>query len=278
MSRISRLRSMTLTLSSSSSARCWAGDSSSSATSRSKPVSRLAATRSSALPLPTYQLGSTWRRFCHSAPTTSAPAVVARLASSASESCGGPAVLGAGVDGDEERLLDGRGEVDRGRWAWPAKDSRSSPLDDPRVEVHRCSTLRTAVSCAPSRPSDQKARTVRRVSNDESTHRGHTACHRTQASPGCSRSGATLVFLGIANWTFVGKEVDVPGPAVGAGVLRDRPGSDLVLGRGRVLEPPGLRLVVRDLHQPVHADLRVLRGHRLVRAGGRVRRRCSSRC
>src|SRR5207249_3034387 len=37
-------------------------------------------------PLPTYQFGSTWRRFCHSAPTTSAPAVVARLASSVSES------------------------------------------------------------------------------------------------------------------------------------------------------------------------------------------------
>ena len=86
MSRISRLRSMTLTLSRPSSARCWAGDSSSSATSRSNPVSRLAATSSSALPLPTYQFGSTWRRFCHSAPTTSAPAVVARLASSVSES------------------------------------------------------------------------------------------------------------------------------------------------------------------------------------------------
>ena len=34
------------------------------------------AASSSALPLPTYQFGSTWRRFCHSAPTTSAPAVV----------------------------------------------------------------------------------------------------------------------------------------------------------------------------------------------------------
>ena len=86
MSRISRLRSMTLTLSSSSSERCWAGDSSSSATSTLNPVSRLAASRSSALPLPTYQFGSTWRRFCHSAPTMSAPAVVASEASSDSES------------------------------------------------------------------------------------------------------------------------------------------------------------------------------------------------
>src|SRR5439155_25987660 len=86
MSRMSRLRSMTLTFSRLSSAFCWPGESSSSATSRLKPVSLLAWPSSSALPLPTYQFGSTWRRFCHSAPTTSAPAVVARLASSVSES------------------------------------------------------------------------------------------------------------------------------------------------------------------------------------------------
>ena len=55
------------------------GESSSSATSRSKPVSFFAWSSSSALPLPTYQLGSTWRRFCHSAPTTSAPAVVGEV-------------------------------------------------------------------------------------------------------------------------------------------------------------------------------------------------------
>ena len=53
---------------------------------RSYPVSLFAWVSSSALPLPTYQFGSTWRRFCHSAPTTSAPAVAARLASSASDS------------------------------------------------------------------------------------------------------------------------------------------------------------------------------------------------
>src|SRR5919201_5206161 len=86
MSRIRRLRSMTLTLSRLSSAFCCPGDSSSSATSRSKPVSLFAWLSASALPLPTYQFGSIWRRFCHSAPTTSAPAVVARFASSASES------------------------------------------------------------------------------------------------------------------------------------------------------------------------------------------------
>src|SRR3990170_588415 len=73
MSRISRLRSMTFTLRRLSSDFCWPGDSSSSATRRSKRVSFLAATSSSALPFPTYQLGSTWRRFCPSAPPTSAP-------------------------------------------------------------------------------------------------------------------------------------------------------------------------------------------------------------
>ena len=82
MSRISRLRSITLTLSRLSRLFCCAGLSSSSATRTSKPVSDFACASSSALPLPTYQLGSTWRRFCHSAPTTSAPAVVARAASS----------------------------------------------------------------------------------------------------------------------------------------------------------------------------------------------------
>src|SRR5262245_27216723 len=86
MSRISRLRSMTLTFSRLSSAFCWLGDSSSSAMSSVKPVSLFARPSSSALPLPTYQFGSTWRRFCHSAPTTSAPAVVARFASSFSDS------------------------------------------------------------------------------------------------------------------------------------------------------------------------------------------------
>ena len=55
---------------------------------------RRALRSSSALPLPRYQLGSTCRRRCHSAPTTSAPAVSARLASSASESSARPAVVG----------------------------------------------------------------------------------------------------------------------------------------------------------------------------------------
>ena len=119
MSRISRLRSMTLTLSSSSSARCWAGESSSSATRTSKPVSRLAATQllglaladvpvrvdvAAVLPLGADDLGAGGRR---------------EVGELGERVLGGPAVLGAGVDGDEEGLLDGRGEVDQcaaGSW------------------------------------------------------------------------------------------------------------------------------------------------------------------
>ena len=91
-----------------------AGLSSSSATRRSKPgLATWPGASSSALPLPTYQLGSTWRRFCHSAPTTSAPAVVGQRGELGQAVLGGPARVVAGVDGDEERLLDGRREVDR---------------------------------------------------------------------------------------------------------------------------------------------------------------------
>ena len=70
----------------------------------------------------------------------------------------------------------------------------------------------------------------------------------------------TLVFLGIAKWTFVGKEVTFPDPQWGQAFFA------IVLAliwfwvAAGLLEPPGVRLVVRDVHQPVHADLRVLRG------------------
>ena len=143
MSRISRLRSMTLTLRSSSSARCWAGDSSSSATSRSKPVSRLAATRSSALPLPTYQLGSTWRRFCHSAPTTSAPAVVARLASSASESSALQPSSEPVSTATRNAFSTGVDEVDEVGGHGLGRIALVRPCDRPQVEIHLFSTLRT---------------------------------------------------------------------------------------------------------------------------------------
>ena len=113
MSRISRLRSMTLTLRSSSRARCWAGDSSSSAIRTSKPVSRLAATQilglaladvpvrvdmAAVLPLGADHVGARRRR---------------QVGELGERVLGGPAVLGAGVDGDEEGLLDGRREVDQ---------------------------------------------------------------------------------------------------------------------------------------------------------------------
>ena len=114
MSRISRLRSMTLTLSSSSRARCWAGDSSSSAIEDVEAGLALGRRRAPR-PCPCRRTSS-GRRGGGSATRRRRPRrrrSSARLASSASESCGGPAVLGAGVDGDEERLLDGRCEVDQ---------------------------------------------------------------------------------------------------------------------------------------------------------------------
>ena len=145
MSRISPLRSITLTPSRLSSAFCWAGDSSSSATSSVKPVSRFAGTSSSALPLPTYQLGSTWRRFCHSAPTTSAPAVWP----------GWPAPRatprrssrpGADVDGDQERLLDRWHEIDQ---VVGHRRRIARPLDRPRAtrSDRRSYTTQSVAEC-----------------------------------------------------------------------------------------------------------------------------------
>ena len=135
---------------------------------------------------------------------------------------GAPAVVAAGVDGDEERLLDGRGEVDE----VGGHGLRRIALVPPRPAPGRDSPIFDAphaVSCAPSRPSDQKARHVRRVSNDESTHRGHTACHRGRPR----RAVRDLAHPGLPGH----RQVDVRRqgshvhrPAVGPGVLRDRPG------------------------------------------------------
>ena len=41
----------------------------------------------------------------------------------------------------------------------------------------------------------------------------------------------TLVFLGIVNWTFLGKEVSFPDGPMGAGDLGDHPGRHLDLHR-----------------------------------------------
>ena len=92
-----------------------ARDSSSSATRTLKPVSAFAASELLSLALAHVPVGvNVVARFCHSAPTTSAPAVSAREASSGKAVLGVPAGVVAGVDGDEEHLLDGRSEIDRG--------------------------------------------------------------------------------------------------------------------------------------------------------------------
>ena len=112
MSRISRLRSMTLTLSRLSRLFCWAGLSSSSATRTSKPVSELRLGQllglalahvpvrvdvAAVLPLRAHDVGARRGR---------------QRGELGQAVVGGPAFVGAGVDGDEEGLLDGRGEVD----------------------------------------------------------------------------------------------------------------------------------------------------------------------
>ena len=128
MSRISRLRSMTLTLSSSSSARCWAGDSSSSATSSVEAGLALGRDEllglaladvpvrvdvAAVLPLGADDVGAGGRR---------------EVGELGERILGGPAVVVAGVDGDEEGLLDGRGEVDQ-VVGHRAKDSRRRSAD-----------------------------------------------------------------------------------------------------------------------------------------------------
>ena len=68
-----------------------------------------------------------------------------------------------------------------------------------------------------------------------------------------------LVYLGIAKFNFIGNDVIVPDRPVGPGVLVIDHGADLVLGRRRLLGSACLRAPVRTLHQPVHADLGLLR-------------------
>jgi hypothetical protein len=103
---------MTLTFSRLSSAFCWLGDGSSSAMRTLKPVSLLARPSSSALPLPMCQLGSTWRRFCHSRHDVGAGRR-REVGELRQRVLGGPAVVAAGVDRDQERLLGGRCEIDQ---------------------------------------------------------------------------------------------------------------------------------------------------------------------
>ena len=115
MSRISRLRSMTLTLSRLSRLFCWAGLSSSSATRTSKPglgprlgqLLGLALAHvpvgvdvAPVLPLRAHDVGARRGR---------------QRGELGQAVVGGPSFVVAGVDGDEEGLLDRRGEVDGSR-------------------------------------------------------------------------------------------------------------------------------------------------------------------
>ncbi len=185
MSRISRLRSMTLTPNSPSRVRCWAGDSSSSAMSTSKPVSRLADSSSSALPLPTYQFGSTWRRFCHSAPTTSAPAVVARLASSVRDSSADhPSSAPTSTATRKAFSISGSRSISCRDMA--PKDSASRVVTRRETEAPGCRGRVAVVSPAgdvrsKGRP-DADRRPRRRASTMSASERNHVACRRAKAT------------------------------------------------------------------------------------------------
>ena len=124
MSRISRLRSMTLTLSRLSRLFCCAGLSSSSATRTSKPVSDLGLGQLLGLALAHVPVGVDVAAVL----PLRAHDVGARRGRQRGELgqavVGGPALVVAGVDGDEEGLLDGRGEVDgSGGGSWRRQDT-----------------------------------------------------------------------------------------------------------------------------------------------------------
>ena len=204
---------MTLTLSSSSRALCWPGDSSSSATRTSKPVSRLGREQllglaladvpvgvdvAAVLPLGAHDLGAGRRRRGRRA----RPGCPRR-----------PAGVVAGVDGDEEGLLDGRREVDRGRAGLmagriPAR-AQAQPTTRRADGARRpgraaCASAASMARSTPARARNQvrwrraKA-TLRRASSSRSPPRGRARRRgrpslavadgaRTPAGPGRSAS------------------------------------------------------------------------------------------
>ena len=77
--------------------------------------------------------------------------------------------------------------------------------------------------------------------------------------PGCSRSGAPLVFLGIAKFTFFGDDVSFTDPQWGPAIWAIILAAIWFWVAAGLLERPRLGVVVRQLHRHLHADLRLLR-------------------
>ena len=114
MSRISRLRSMTLTLSRLSRAFCWAGLSSSSATRRSKPGLRLGRDEFLGLALADVPVRVDVTAVLPLGADDLRPGGRGEVGQLDERLLGGPAAVVARVDGDEEGALDRRGELDGG--------------------------------------------------------------------------------------------------------------------------------------------------------------------
>ena len=200
MSRISRLRSMTLTLSRLSRLFCCAGRSSSSATRRSKPVSLFAWRELLGLALAHVPV----RVDVAAVLPLGADDVGARRGRQGGELgqavVGGPAVVVAGVDGDEERLLDGRGEVDRlSGGSWPGQHTGSGQgvpgaprgsLDPRRSRSASPGPRRPAPPAR--RPSPSWSRVAGRPSRrSPPTGRGRRRCHTTEPTGGYPASRST---------------------------------------------------------------------------------------
>ena len=160
MSRISRLRSMTLTLSRLSRLFCCAGLSSSSATRTSNPVSDLRLGQLLGLALAHVPVGVDVAAVL----PLRAHDVGARRGRQRGELgqavVGGPALVVAGVDGDEEGLLDGRREVDglagaHGGTAYRRAVIARQPVDEARRGDRRRSA---SGSPAASRTSSEGSR------------------------------------------------------------------------------------------------------------------------
>ena len=127
---------------------------------------------------------------------------------------GGPAVVGARVDGDQEGLLDRRGEIDhvsahrRERIPARRENARST-------RSAGCALIRQ-VSCALASAARSRARWEK--------WEAHRTMHRpigvTLLAVGAGLAALfeiwrTLVFLGIANFTFIGKPVEFKDPQWG---------------------------------------------------------------
>ena len=162
MSRISRLRSMTLTFSSSSRARCWAGDSSSSAIEDVEAGLALGRGEllglaladvpvrvdvAAVLPLGADDVGAGGRR---------------EVGELGERVLGGPAVVAAGVDGDEEGLLDGCCEVDERRSWWARGERiagrRSGAVARPVLRWRDRRPRRSTTSASSRRATRRRAR------------------------------------------------------------------------------------------------------------------------